>query len=339
VVIPVGQYYVYFNVRAQDVVGTVQVTATASGYSPATMNQEVTAARFVVQTGSSVRTTQGAQVVTVYATDAAGSAHPVNENVTVSLTSSSGTVGIIDSNTVTIVAGQQQTSAARFIPLSVGTTQLTASDPRTEPYRYQTGSVSVSVVTPLLGLSFSDAMPLGIGQWTDQYVTSQDYMSSPLLVTLARSGTAVSVPDTTSITTGQYFRYFRILGVQSGTSGITATAAGHTGLTRSVSVGPGRIDGIGGWPGTLSSDSVQVTLYPRDPAGNGRNVAAATTFTLTHSSHVRFSQGGATVTSVTVPADGNSVSFWLVRLAPGAATVSITSPNYQTFESVITVNP
>lgn len=77
-----------------------------------------------------MRTTQGLQVVNVYATDAAGTQHPTNEAVVVNLASSSTAVGTIDSATVTIPAGASQHSTARFRPLTPGTTQLSATDPR-----------------------------------------------------------------------------------------------------------------------------------------------------------------------------------------------------------------
>lgn len=345
VIIPVGTYYAYFNVTAHDVVGTVQIQATATGYSPTTVNQEVTAPRFVVTTASTVRTTQGLQAVTVYATDAAGTAHPTNEAVVVNLASSSTAIGTIDSSSVTIPAGASSVGTARFRPLTPGTTQLSATDPRSQPYRYNTGTVNVSVTLPSLQLSWGSGLSLGVGQYTDDhYVYTQDNMTAPLIVNLARATGRSVTADTVTITAGIYYRYFRIAGATAGADTIRATAGGFTGSPpASVNVGLGRVDGITGWPTTLASDSVQVTLYTRAPDATVRRVSAATTFTLGVTGNLQFVSGGAAstvITSVTVPADANSVSFWVKRMpGGGTATVTISSANYATYVSNVVVSP
>lgn len=345
VIIPVGTYYAYFNVTAHDVVGTVQIQATATGYSPATMNQEVTAPRFLIATNTSVRTTQGPQVITVYAADANGNAHPTNEPVVVSLASSSTAIGTIDSASVTIAAGAQHNSSARFIPVSAGTTQLSATDARVESYRYNTATQNVSVTTPQVTLSWGGTLSLGVGQYTDgQYVYVPDYQASPLVVSLARTTNRVGTADTLTIDTGLYYRYFRISGLSAGNDTLSATAPGHLGSGgRVIAVGNGRVDGIGGWPTTLSADSVQVTLYTRGPDTGVNPVTAATTFSLGVSGNLQFVSGGASssvITSVTVPANGNSVTFWMKRLAGGGtATVTISATNYTTYVSTVNVSP
>src|SRR6185436_671327 len=50
VTIPTGSNYVYFDVSAQDTVGTIQIQATATGYSAAAMNVQVTVPKFVIST-------------------------------------------------------------------------------------------------------------------------------------------------------------------------------------------------------------------------------------------------------------------------------------------------
>ncbi|MBX3173884.1 MAG: Ig-like domain-containing protein [Gemmatimonadaceae bacterium] len=342
VTIPVGTYYAYFNVTAHDVVGTVQIQATAAGYSPATVNQEVTAPRFVVTTATTVRTTQGLQVVNVYATDAAGTQHPTNEAVVVNLASSSTAVGTIDSATVTIPAGASQHSTARFRPLTPGTTQLSATDPRSEGYRYNTGTVNVSVTLPSLQFSWGGSMSVGIGQYTDDYyVYTQDNQVAAVVANLSRATGRSVVADTTTINAGTYYRYVRIGGGTAGADTLRASAAGFVDSPPAgVNVGLGRVDGITNWPTTLATDSVQVTLYTRAPDASIRRVSEATTFTLAATGNVQFAVGGATVASVVVPADGISVSFWVKRLpGGGTANVSISAANYATYNSNVVVSP
>src|SRR5205085_12026287 len=52
VTIPLNSSYAYFDVTAQDTVGTIQIQATATGYSAAAMNVQVTVPKFVISTNS-----------------------------------------------------------------------------------------------------------------------------------------------------------------------------------------------------------------------------------------------------------------------------------------------
>ncbi len=345
VVIPVGTYYAYFNVTAKDVIGTVQIQATAVGYSPASVSQEVTAPKFAISTAANVRTTQLPQAINVYATDANGTAHPTNEAVVVTLASSSTAIGTIDSASVTIAAGTSSNSSARFLPSSPGTTQLSATDARTESYRYATATQNVSVSTPQVNFSWSSAFSLGVGQYTESYyVQVPDTRVSPLIVSIARAANRVAIADTVTINAGIYYRYVRISGLSVGTDSLVATAPGHVASAeRMVNVGLGRVDGISGWPTTLSADSVQVTLYTRGPESTINFVTAPTTFTLGVVGNLQFVSGGAAsavISNVTVPANASSVAFWVKRLPGGGpATVTISATGYTNYVSTVTVSP
>ena len=156
VTIPAGSYYAYFTITAQDTVGTIQVQATAVGFGPPTpINVQVTQPRFTYSINTSARTTQGPQTITLYATDANGTAHYTTENVTVTLASSGGAVANIDSSTITSPAGTYYHNTSHWLPISVGTAQLSATDPRAAIYKYNTGTANVSVTTPKLSFSWN----------------------------------------------------------------------------------------------------------------------------------------------------------------------------------------
>ncbi len=333
VIIPAGQTYAYVDVRAQDAIGTVQLQATALGYATATATQQVTAPRFLLSTSTPVRTTQTPPNVTVQAADANGTAHYVWEPVTVTLVSSAPTVGAVDSASVVIPAGAYYNNVSRFVPLSPGTTQLTASDPRIQSYRYADATFTVAVTLPAFGWSQGSApLRLGIGQWAEPYLTSPDYQPSPLTVALAHTSGASASPATAIIPTSSYYVYTRITGASVGQDTITFSAPGYVSIRAAVDVGLGRMDNIVSWPSTLTTDSVQVTLYARDMDGTGRNVSAATTFNVAVAgSALEVRSGAGAVTSVTIPADQQSVSFWLRRISNGTATVTFTSANYTTY--------
>jgi hypothetical protein len=352
VTIPAGNNYAYFGVTGQDTLGTIQVTATATGYNASSSNIQVTAPKFIVSTSTTLNTTSQAQTLTIYAADANGNTHYTNENVTVGLASSAPGVATIDSagSGVTIVAGNYYTQAASWKPVAVGTAQLSMTDGRAVFYKYNTATVNIAVVTPTLNFGFANTS-LGIGQYIDnEYVYTPDYMTSSVAVSFSHLGTShastlVSGSPVSSVTisSGSNIGYFRLLGVSAGIDSLVGTLSSpfHNPATTATTVGLGRIDPISGWPGSINAgDSVQVTLYARDPAQNARNVQAATVFTLAPNSHIQFVSGGVSstvITSATIPADGYYVQFYLKGVSSGTGSATITSANYVTYTNTVTV--
>jgi len=337
-----GTPYAYFDVTAQDTVGTIQIQATATGYSPAfPMVVQVTRPKFVMSTATQLNTTSPAQGITIYAADVNGQAHYTTEDVTVTLASSAPSVASIDSATITIPAGMYYVSTAKWSPGVTGTAQLSASDARAAYYQYDRGTVNVAVVTPSLTFSWG-SQPLGIGQYIDEYVSTPDNAAAPIDVAFSHIGPARTSTDTVGVATtgvripqGTYYGNFRIVGTAAGTDTLVATATSpvHNAATAYTVVGQGLIDPIGNWPGSLKvGDSVEVTLYARDPAGNGRYVLAATTFTLQPNAYIEFRSGGASstvITQVTIPANQYYVQFYVKGLSAGTGSATFTAPNYQ----------
>jgi hypothetical protein len=141
-----------------------------------------------------------------------------------------------------------------------------------------------------------------------------------------------TVPATVSIPASNYYVYFRTVGSATGTDTLTSSIASpyHMPDTAVVVVDSGRIDGLTNWPSTMRvGDSVQVTLYTRDPDGNTRNVVAATTFSISGGSGLEIRQANAVVTSVTVPAEQNFVTFYVKATATSTAPPSFTHANYK----------
>jgi hypothetical protein len=343
-VVTVGSYYAYFPITAHDVIGTIQIQATATGFGGANTSVQVTAPKFTISTSGSVNTTSPRQGIAIYATDANGTSHATNELVTVTLASSSNVVGTIDSATVDIPLGSYYNGNARFIPGSAGTTQLSATDARAVSYRYGTGTQNVAVNTPTLSL-WGGAVTVGVGQYADQSVQTPDYQVSALTVALGHFNASSSTPSSVIVPASSYYSAVRVSGVSVGTDTITATATGHNPAKGAVIVALGRVDQNGSWPTTLSlagTDSILVTMYTRDQSSNAHNVTAATVFTLTATSNVGFVSGGASsvpISTVTVPADAYYVQFWVKGLTAGTSTVSISNANYTTYSPSITVTP
>lgn len=335
VIIPAGQTYAYVDIRAQDVVGTVQIQATALGYASTSTTQQVTAPRFMLSTSGTVRTSQTPVAVTVQAADANGTVHYVWEPVTVTLTSSNPGAATIDSASVVIPAGSYYNNNARVRPVAAGTTTIAASDARVQSYRYNEGSQAVSITVPALAVSWgASVIRLAVGQWIEPYVSTPDNQGAPLPVSLTHTSAASTSNAVEQIPTGTYYIYHRITGAALGADTITYAAAGHSSVRGAIEIGLGRLDGIGGLPANLTTDSVAVTLYARDPDGNVRNVSTATTFNVAVAgAALEVHVGGVAVTSVTIPANAQSVTFHLLRLINGTATLTFSNANYTTYIS------
>ena len=345
VVIPTTFNVAYFGITAQDTVGTIQIQATATGYGGKSMTTQVTVPKFAIYTSAQANTTSPKQGITVSAQDANGTPHYTTENVTVTLTSASPSVAAVDSTTVTILAGTYSNNLAAWSPGLVGSTQLSASDARAALYKYTTATTNTAVVTPSLALGWNST-PLGIGQYFDTYVNTPDYQQVNASVTLAHLGTAfiTTVPaSAVTIDSGGYQAPIRVIGLATGTDTLVASLASplHHADTAYTVVGPGRIDPLIAWPTSLTAgDSVAITLYARTPTGaTGPNVLAATTWTLSPNANIEFRSGGAVITSVTVPAGAQSVTFYVKALSAGTASATITAANYQTYTNTFTVNP
>ena len=185
-------------------------------------------------------------------------------------------------------------------------------------------------------------MPLGVGQYVDQSVQTVDYQASALTVALSHFNAVSTTPSSVIIPAAGYFATVRVSGISAGTDTVTASATGENSTKSAVIVGLGRVDQNSNWPSTLSlsgTDSLLVTIYARDPASNVRNVSAATVFTLTGSANVSFASGGATISSVTIPANAQQAQFWVKGTSAGTSSVSISNANYTTYSPSITVTP
>ena len=342
VTIPAGQTFAYFRIDAQDQTGTVQIQASAPGYGPASFNQQVTVPRFLIFASTPTTTTALPQVITVQAADAAGTAHYVSENVSITLTSSNPAAGTIDSTSVVIVAGDYFNNRARFIPGAVGSSTITASDPRGTSFSYTSASTNIAVNQPNLSLSWGAPLSLGVGQYTDQNVSVPNTRLTPLEVALTHRTTASATPASVTMNTGTSSSTVRLTGVSVGADTLVATAAGHNSTTAPIAVGLGRLDFISGLPTTMTTDSVLVTVFARSPDTNVRSVSNATTITLaTAGTGFELRRAGVAVTSVTIPANANSINFYIRRLpGGGSGTFTVSNPDYTTYTTpTITVNP
>jgi hypothetical protein len=175
-------------------------------------------------------------------------------------------------------------------------------------------------------------------------VQRPDAPASPLTVALTHRGTAfTTTAANVSIPASSTYSYFRLIGTSAGTDTLVASASSpfHNPVSALTVVGQGRVDPLGNWPtGSMRvGDSVQVTLYVRDPSQNLRNVLATTTWTLAPNANIQFTSGVTAITSIQIPADGQSVPFYLKAISAGTGSATISATNYQSYTNSVTVVP
>ena len=354
VVIPTGLNYAYFTVTGMDTIGTVQVQATATGYSAAATSVQVTRPKFQISTSTQLNTTSPKSVIYVYAEDANGTTHYTTENVVVNLGSSALGVATIDSVTVTIPAGQYYVSTASWSPTgTVGTAQLSATDTRAAQYAYNPATYDVAVVTPSLNFDWGTET-VGFGQYNNLYVYTPDAATAPIDVSLSHTGTprtSILLNDTArttvTIPTSLNYVYFHVVGTSVGMDTLVATATTpvEKPATAYTAVSLGHVDPIVSWPASLSlssGDSVLVTMYARDSVQTTHYVQDTTTFTLAPNANIRFvANGGATpLTSIVIAKDAYFVQFWVTGVSQGTGQATISATNYATYTTpTITVSP
>jgi hypothetical protein len=202
----------------------------------------------------------------------------------------------------------------------------------------------VNVITPLSYLNFTN-LTLGVGQYDPNVsISLDDVATSPTTVLFGHAASPhTNTVSSLVVAVGQYAGTFKVTGTSVGSDTITASPTGHVPDLGEVKVTLGRIDPISTWPSTLSvGDSVRVTLSTRDANTSPRLVVAATTFTLAPNANIQFvsgGQGSVPITSVTVPADANSVVFYIKGVAAGSGSANITSTNYVPYTNTMTVTP
>jgi len=187
---------------------------------------------------------------------------------------------------------------------------------------------------------------IGIGQYATAWVGPGDFrvLAAPLTVGLSHKS-RISVPASVTIPAGGTFQAIQIVGTSAGTDTLTASAAGYTSATLEFFVDLGTIDfGLtGDPPGPLKVGGTRgVYLCSYGPHGEYNLLATATTFSLAPSANIRFTTEAAPstpVTSATIPAANYCTNFVVQGLRVGTASITISSPNYKTLVTSLTVTP
>ncbi len=208
-------------------------------------------------------------------------------------------------------------------------------------------SPSLAIVGDPSYYFYGPSQSIGIGQYTTAWVGPADFraLASPLTVSLSTKTSRISVPASVTIPTGGTFLGFQIVGTLPGTDTVTASAAGYTSASLEFVVGLGTIDfGLTGFPASSLKlgGTIGVYLCSYGPQGVFNLLAAPTTFSLASSSNVSFSIEASPATPIsaaTIPGNDYCTNFVAHGLSAGVATITISSPNFKTLVTSLTVNP
>ncbi len=266
------------------------------------------------------------------------------EDVTFRLSASDTSVVATDSTTtLTIRAGTAASATRGLRAKGLGTTTITATDPRAAPYAYAPGTTTpITVIAPSLSI---DPWPsLGIRQTWAGYVVENGPHQGALIVHMQQRNSAVLAPSDTVFTigAGENVSPWSVTGIASGVDTVIVATAGFTPDTAIITVGPGGIL-IGSWPSSPMAvgDTWPVSIYIQTPDGAQGVTADTVVFALAPNSNIEFRRDGAVITTVTIPAGEQYTQqvFYMKAKAAGTGSVTITAPNYTPVTKSVTVAP
>jgi len=345
VTIPVGGSGAPIDIAGGDVRDTATLTASAYRHRDGHLVVVVDRPKVTIGTFNGQAFPGESIYVQVAAWDSATFAlgYPT-EDVTFSLSASDTSVVATDSTTtLTIRAGTAASATRGLRAKGLGTTTITATDPRAAPYAYAPGTTTpITVVAPSLSI---DPWPsLGIRQtWAGYVVENGPHQGAVIVHMQQRNSAVLALSDTVfTIGAGENFSHWSVTGIASGVDTVIVAAAGFTPDTAIITVGPGGIL-IGSWPSSPMAvgDTWPVSIYIQTPDGAQGVTADTVVFALAPNSNIEFHRDGAVITTVTIPAGEQYTQqfFYMKAKAAGTGSVTITAPNYTPVTNSVTVAP
>jgi hypothetical protein len=341
--IPVGGSGAPIDVTGGDARGTATITASAPRHLDGHLVVRVDRPTVQIPTFNSQVFPGDSIYIWLIAMDSATLARGYpTENVTFDLAASDTSVVSIDSATLTIPAGTSMSAMTTLRFKGLGTTTVTATDPRPASFAYAPGTTfPITVVPPYLVIDSN--ISLGIRQNFGGYVVENGPQHDGVVVHMRQSNPAVlSLRDTVlTIGAGESSSFWLATGIASGVDTVIVSAVGFKPDTSIITVGPGRIL-LGNWPSSVSvGDTFPEWIYILSPGGSTAVTADTVVFTLASNSNLEFHQDGAVITTVTIPAGQtySEVGFYIRAKAAGTGSVTITAPNYTPLTQSITISP
>jgi hypothetical protein len=329
--IPPGERYSeYFTVYAKDVVASVQIKATATGFTEGTSVLIVQTPQLDVSSSNRGYVGGPSINLNLYTEDEAGYNRRVWNDLDVTLTSTNPSVLTLDSSTVTVPSGEYSKQAS-WTPVSAGTARIIATAPGYDPDTTDLLTVEVPQIT----LS-NVPSTLGVGQNTEYgdvripyYVADDD----AVVVHLSNSNpAAVSLSvDSVLILPGSNYGRFTVVGVALGTTEIQASADEFTSSEiATVEVGTPLLHLDGSQTGTSGSGGY-FYVYAQDQTGVDRTVNEDLTVTLNidNTAVADFGQAGQSQTTLVITRGSSYGYVYVWYRSAGSVTVTATATGYE----------
>jgi hypothetical protein len=316
----------YFAVYGKNTVASVQITATAPGFTQGTGVVIVNKPQLRLYTNTTGYVGGPSTAFSLNTADETGSDREVWNALSVTFTSTNTNVLRLDSSTVTVQSGTYYAEGS-WTAVAAGTAHIIATAPG---YKPDTSDV-VTIQTPQL--SVYTPSTLGVGQREEYAYVSMPFAVAPgdtVVATLGNSAPSVlTVPDTVAVLPYYSYAYFRVVGAGLGTAAIQATADGFSASVPDTTVVGTPLLYVGGTTGGTVGSYGSIYVYTFDQASNSRQVNQALTVTLTVSDPAIANFGGQAQTTVQV-AEGNYSSGYatLDFVSAGNVTVTATATGY-----------
>ena len=340
--IPVGGSGAPIDITGGDARGIATITASAIRHLDGHLVVRVDRPRVLIPIFNSEMYPGDSMYIQLVALDSATLApgYPT-ENVTFGLSASDTGVVSIDSTTLTIPAGESRSAITTLRFKGLGTTTITATDPRAASYAYPPETTPpITVIQPYLATD--SAISLGIRQNWELFVVVNGPYQGGLVVHVRQRNPAVLSLSDTNITIGAFPNNGSVLttGAAGGVDTVVVSAAGFKPDTTIFRVGTPTI-ALPQWPASMAvGDTFPLLLETSAPDGTARYTADSVVFTLAPNSNIEFHQDGAVISTVTIPA-GQYVSptFYVKAKTAGTGSVTVTAPNYSPLTKSVTISP
>jgi hypothetical protein len=333
VLIPAWDDYTYIIVTAGDTVGSARVVASAPGYNEYELDVIVTRGEIeqhTYQSAVGVPTRTAIYVVDALTRSSRRLASPVPMRFTTDRNDILDTAG----TSFTYPTGTYYFETDGPTPSATGSVLLRVEDDRPPGFTSMLpGTDILDVGVARFQTSFPDILRLTPGMrrlTTMSAWSSLDFISVSATATSAQGRFSVT-PDAFDAS-GYYSTQLSVAGVSLGVDTLVFSAPNHVSDTTMVIVEAGDLVLEQGRQALLVGDSVLVRFRLRDAASYHVAVTDATTFTFVADTTIVVSNGSAPITSVIVPVDAETFSVWVKSTQAGVFTLSITSPNFRTYQ-------
>ncbi len=205
-----------------------------------------------------------------------------------------------------------------------------------------TVTVLPQLVFDVFGTGLSPVRTFGFNQGTGLNVRLPAPLASDLAVSLAHSNTAVGTSNPGLVIPAGATQHGVTIRArtEAGADTLVGTAPGFGPDTLIILTGPGRVT-VAGWPSSLAhGDSARIRIHPMNPDSSIIDNAWFTSFALGSNGLLAFSRNDAPITSIPVP-DGTSSTpdFYVKAIGTGAATMTVSNPQYVTGPYAVNVLP